>query len=349
MNMPGDAGNAWLYLKTIAIAFGLSFSVMPLVHMLAMRMRWLDTPGSDVKTHTVATPALGGIGIWIGFAGALVAARFLTNFPTGTLFRLRAILAGGAFVFLLGVVDDLRKPMGLDWKTKMFVQALAAVVLISFEIELRFINPHYIAVMLTVIWVVGICNAFNIIDIIDGLAASQGVVAALGFLLIAMPSEDVYVNFAAAAMVGAAGGFLPWNFSSKRKMFMGDSGSLLLGFVLAALAMGIDYTQVNPLGVFAPLFILAIPMFDTFYVMFIRLKKGLSPFRGSLDHFALRLERLGYSRLQIVALCIVASAFLSVCALLVTLVSTPWAIWIYFVVGSFTLTLAWAITKVEMG
>ncbi len=230
----------------------------------------------------------------------------------------------------------------------MAVQTTAAALLVYFGIQLRFITPDYLAVVLTVVWVVGICNAFNIIDIMDGLAASQGAVAALGFLLIALPSEQIYVNFAAAALVGAAAGFLPWNFSVKRKIFMGDSGSLLLGFVLSALALGVDYTQINPLGVFAPLFILAIPMFDTFYVMFIRMKKGLSPFRGSLDHFALRLERIGYTRPQIVALCLVASAFLSLCALLVTLVSTPWAVWIYFVVGSFTLVLAWAVTKVEM-
>ena len=343
-----DTGNLPLYIKTIATAFFLSLVATPMVRALAIRMHWLDTPGSDVKTHTVATPALGGVGIWIGFAGALVAVRFLTDFESGTLFRLRAILAGGAFVFLLGIVDDLRKPMGLDWKTKMLVQTIAAAVLVFFGIQLRFIQPDYLAIALTLVWVVGICNAFNIIDIMDGLASSQGAVAALGFLFIAMPSEEIYVNFAAAALVGASAGFLPWNFSTKRKIFMGDSGSLLLGFVLSALAMGVDYTQVNPLGVFAPLFILAIPMFDTFYVMFIRLKKGLSPFRGSLDHFALRMERMGYSRPQIVSLCLVASAFLSLCALLVTLVSTPWAIWIYFVVGSFTLMLAWAVTKVDM-
>jgi len=343
-----DWGNIPLYAKTIGTAFLLSLATTPLARAVAIRMRWLDTPESAVKTHLVATPALGGVGIWVGFAGALVSARFMTSFPTGTLFNLRAVLAGGGLVFLLGIVDDLRKPLGLDWKTKMAVQTTAAALLVYFGIQLRFITPDYLAVVLTVVWVVGICNAFNIIDIMDGLAASQGAVAALGFLLIALPSEQIYVNFAAAALVGAAAGFLPWNFSVKRKIFMGDSGSLLLGFVLSALALGVDYTQINPLGVFAPLFILAIPMFDTFYVMFIRMKKGLSPFRGSLDHFALRLERIGYTRPQIVALCLVASAFLSLCALLVTLVSTPWAVWIYFVVGSFTLVLAWAVTKVEM-
>jgi UDP-GlcNAc:undecaprenyl-phosphate GlcNAc-1-phosphate transferase len=346
--MSVDFANLWLYVKTIGTAFLLTLIATPLVRIVAMRMHWLDTPESDVKTHTVATPALGGVGIWIGFAGALVTARFMTSFPSGTLYNLRAVLAGGALVFLLGIFDDLRKPMGLDWKTKMLVQTAAAGMLVFFGIKLRFITPDYLAILLTLVWVVGICNAFNIIDIMDGLAASQGAAAALGFLFIALPSEDVYVNFAAAALIGAAGGFLPWNFSARRKIFMGDSGSLLIGFVLSALALGVDYTQINPLGVFAPLFILAIPMFDTFYVMFIRIRKGLSPFRGSLDHFALRLERIGYTRHQIVALCLVASVFLSLCALLVTLVSTPWAIWIYFVVGSFTLVLARAITRVDM-
>ncbi|MFH1724586.1 MAG: MraY family glycosyltransferase [Elusimicrobiota bacterium] len=338
-----------LYAAAVLVAFALSAGTTPLVRLLALKMGWLDSPGSAVKTHEVATPALGGIAIWIGFAGALVAMRFLTNFPTGTLFRLRALLAGGAFVFLLGIVDDLRKPDGLDWKVKMAAQVAAAALLIYFGIQIRFISPSYLAVALTLLWVVGICNAFNIVDIMDGLAASQAAVAAVAFLLVGLPSEDIYVNFGAAALMGAALGFLPWNFSSRYKIFMGDSGSLLMGFVLAGLALGTDYTQVNPLGVYAPLFILAVPMFDTLYVMVIRMTRGRSPFRGSKDHFALRLERMGLSRPRIVGFSLVASAFLSVCGLLVTLVSTAWAVWIYGIVGSWVLLLAWHLTKVDMG
>jgi len=340
--------NVRLYLSAVAISFALSFAATPLIRLLAVRMGWLDTPTTDVKTHTVAVPALGGVGIWVGFAGALVAMRFLTHFPTGTLFRLRAILAGGALVFLMGIADDLQKPHGLDWKTKMAVQAAAAGLLIHYGIHLRFIQPQYLAVGLTLFWVVGVCNAFNIVDIMDGLASSQAAAAAMGFLFIALPSEEIYVNFAAAALMGAAFGFIPWNITKRWKIFMGDSGSLLLGFVLAALALGTDYTQVNPLGVYAPLFILAIPIFDTLFVMVVRMRKKRSPFEGSKDHFALRLEKIGVSRPAIVAICLGVSVVLSACALTVTLVSTPWALAVYAAAGALLLAVAWWLTQVDM-
>ena len=129
---------------------------------------------------------------------------------------------------------------------------------------------------------------------------------------------------------------------------MGDSGSLVLGFILAAMALGTDYSQVNPLGVYAPLFILLVPLFDTLFVMAVRLRKGQSPFKGSKDHFALRLEALGFHRHQILFLCVVASVFASICAFLVTQVTLPWAIWIYFIAGCWIGILSWHIAKIEM-
>jgi len=195
---------------------------------------------------------------------------------------------------------------------------------------------------------VGITNAMNIIDIIDGLTASQAVVASLAFLLIALPSEEIYVNLTAAALLGAAMGFLPWNFSKKRKIFMGDGGALFIGFVLAAMSLGTEYSRKNPLGVYAPIFILLVPIFDVAYVMIMRTFKGQSPFRGSKDHFALRLEAMGLTRRRIVALSAASSAALSVFALLITRVSTAWAVWIYVAVGLWIFAIARHISKVEM-
>ena len=257
-------------------------------------------------------------------------------------------MLGGSLVFLLGVIDDLRKPAGLHFKPKFTVQSLAACALILFGVRIRFITPDYIAVGLTVIWVVGITNAFNIIDIMDGLSASQAVIAALAFLVISLPSEELYVNFASAALAGAALGFLPWNLSSKRKIFMGDCGSMLLGFLLAGISMGTKYSEVNNLGVFAPLFILLVPMYDTFFVMYLRLRKGLSPFLGSKDHFALRLEEVGYSRRQIVVMAALAAAFLGICAFLVTLLSLAWALCVYTLVLIEILLLSNALAKVTV-
>ncbi len=301
----------------------------PVMRQAALRFGWLDAPSSSVKTHKIATPMMGGVAIWLGFALSLLLLRRYTAFPTGTLYSLRALVIGSAIVFLLGLIDDWKKPEGLHVGTKFAGQLLAAIVLVSYGIRIHFITPDYLAIALTVLWVVGITNAFNIIDIMDGLCSSQAAIAALGFLLIAMPSEHIYVNFASAAVAGSALGFLPWNLSEKRKIFMGDSGSMPLGFLLAAISLGTDYTKVNPFGVYAPLFILMVPMYDTFFVMVLRMLKGQSPFMGSRDHFALRLEAMGFTRQQIVVLAAVAAALLSVCGFIVTRVTSMWALWIY--------------------
>ncbi|MBI5630297.1 MAG: undecaprenyl/decaprenyl-phosphate alpha-N-acetylglucosaminyl 1-phosphate transferase [Elusimicrobia bacterium] len=337
-----------LYLYALGASWVLSFALTPLVRALALRRGWMDQPSSAIKTHKTSTPSLGGIAIYCGFVGTLVMLRLLTNFPTGTLRTLRALIVGGTLVFLLGVVDDLKKPYGLHFKPKFTVQMAAAFLLLYFGIRIRFLSPDYLAVGLTVLWVVGITNAFNIIDIMDGLSASQAAIAALGFLMISLPSEELYVNFASAALAGAALGFIPWNISPRRKIFMGDCGSLFLGFVLSALALGTKYSEINPLGVFAPLLILLIPMYDTFFVMILRIRQGESPFLGSKDHFALRLEKLGYSRGRIVCLAAGAGLFLAFCAFLVTVLPLGFALCIYAVILAELLLLSKALAQVVM-
>jgi UDP-GlcNAc:undecaprenyl-phosphate/decaprenyl-phosphate GlcNAc-1-phosphate transferase len=340
--------NVRLYLWAIGTSFGISFILTPIIRALALRYGWMDAPSSSIKTHKVTTPSLGGVAIFAGFAGTLIILRYLSRFPTGTLYDLRAILIGAAMVCLLGVIDDLKKPVGLHFKPKFGVQSLAALVLMAFGFRIRFITPDYLARALTLLWVVGITNALNIIDIMDGLCASQAMIAALGFLMISLPSEKLYVNFAAAALAGAAAGFIPWNLSSKRKIFMGDSGSMTLGFVLAALSLGTKYSERNNLGVFAPLFILFVPLYDTLFVMFLRLRAGQSPFLGSKDHFALRLEEMGYPRRRVVLMAAGAAGFLTFCAFLVTQLSIVWAALVYAIVLAEILILSRALAEVRM-
>jgi UDP-GlcNAc:undecaprenyl-phosphate GlcNAc-1-phosphate transferase len=348
--MESLAANRRLYAIAVATACALSLILTPLVRALALRFGWMDAPSSAVKTHKVSTPSLGGVAIFASYAATLLLLRAFTQFPTGTLRSLRGLMVGGALVFAMGVVDDLKKTHshGLHFKPKFAVQCLAALCLLAFDIRIHFIKPDYLAVGLTMLWVVGITNAFNIIDIMDGLSSSQAVVAALGFLTISLPSEERYVNFASAALAGAALGFIPWNLSAKRKIFMGDSGAMTLGFLLAGVSMGTHYSHTNDIGVFAPLLILFVPMFDTFFVMVLRLRKGQSPFLGSKDHFALRLEKLGHSRGQIVAFSAAVSAFLGFLAFLVTQLSAALALCIYAAVAIEVLVLSNALAKVDV-
>ena len=161
-------------------------------------------------------------------------------------------------------------------------------------------------------------------------------------------SEAIYVNVASVALAGAALGFLPYNFSKKMKIFMGDSGSLLCGFTLALVAMGTKYSSVNPLGVYAPLFILAIPIYDTLFVSVMRLRRGHSPFIGSKDHFALRLEKIGFSRHWVVFLAATAALLFSVFAFLITQVPLIWGALIYLVIGGAFLLISIAIAKIKI-
>ena len=337
-----------LYAACFGVAAAISLILTPLVRLLSLRIGLLDAPTSEVKTHRIATPILGGVAIWAGFAGAMCLLRFTTNFPTGTLYNLRSLLLGGTLVFLLGLADDLRRPEGLDYKPKFLVQFLATALLVVFGLRIHFIHPTWVAIGVTLVWVVGVTNSMNIIDIMDGLAASQAAVAATGFLLVSLPSQEHYVRFAAAAVAGAAVGFLPWNLSKKHKVFMGDCGSLTLGFLLAGLSLGAHYSSVNNVGVFTPLLILFVPVFDTFFVSVMRLNQGRSPFLGSKDHFALRLERLGYTRGQVVLIAAVAAGILGFSAFLATQYPLKQALALYALVAAALLWIGLRLSLVTM-
>jgi UDP-GlcNAc:undecaprenyl-phosphate/decaprenyl-phosphate GlcNAc-1-phosphate transferase len=337
-----------LYAACFGVAASISFLLTPLVRLLSLRMGLLDAPTSAVKTHTTPTPIFGGVAIYAGFAGAIVLLRFTTNFPNGTLYNLRALLLGGTLVFLLGLADDLRRPEGIGYRPKFVIQFLATALLVMYGLRIHFIHPTWLAVAVTLVWVVGVTNSMNIIDIMDGLAASQAAVAATGFLLVSLPSQQSYVRYAAAAVAGAAVGFLPWNLSKRHKVFMGDCGSLTLGFLLAGLSLGAHYSSVNNVGVFAPLLILFVPVFDTFFVSILRLNEGKSPFLGSKDHFALRLEKLGYTRHQVVLIAVVCAVVLSFSAFLATQYPLKQALAIYALVAAALLWVGLRLSLVRM-
>jgi UDP-GlcNAc:undecaprenyl-phosphate GlcNAc-1-phosphate transferase len=317
----------------LGVAAMITFILTPIVRLVSLRSGILDAPSSAIKTHAAPTPVFGGVAIWAGFIGAMLLLRLTTNFPTGTLYNLRSLMLGGTLVFGLGLADDLRRPQGLDYKPKFLVQFLAAALLVRFGLRIHFIHPSWVAVGVTLIWAVGVTNALNLLDIMDGLAATQAAVAALAFLFVSLPSEQHYVKFAAAAIAGSALGFLPRNLSRRHKIFMGDCGALMLGFLLAGLSVGAHYSEVSDVGVFAPLLILGVPIFDTLFVSVMRLNQGKSPFLGSKDHFALRLERVGLTRGQVVLVAASASGLLGVCAFLATQYPHGQALALYATVG----------------
>jgi UDP-GlcNAc:undecaprenyl-phosphate GlcNAc-1-phosphate transferase len=289
----------------------LSLGLTPLFRKIALRTNFVDSPTGQLKRHTAPVPYLGGLAVYFAFLLTLFGAIIFLS-PADTP-KILAVIFGGTIMALLGLVDDLffLKP-GL----KFLVQFVAAACLLVFGLHIKFIFNPWLDCIVTLFWVVGVTNALNLIDIMDGLAGGVTVLAALAFVFVPLGGEPNYVNLVAAALAGSALGFLPFNYQPAR-IYLGDSGALFIGFVLASVAMGESYTQTNVVSLAAPILILGVPLYDTILVMFLRFLKGKSMFQGSHDHLALRLRFLGMTVKQVVhslwgltAFCCAAAFFL---------------------------------------
>lgn len=205
------------YIISFAVAFAISLLATLFFRFIAMRLNIYDHPITAIKTHKISTPYLGGLAIWSAWIISLIIIRLFTNFPTGTLTNIRALLIGSLLFLLLGLFDDIKKG-GLGFKIKFLIQIVASlVVTVGFDIRISFIDNYFISIVLSIVWIIGLSNAFNLIDIMDGLSCGIATIASFFFFFIALPSEMVYVNFSAIALVGACLGFLPYNLSKKEK------------------------------------------------------------------------------------------------------------------------------------
>ncbi|MDD5020669.1 MAG: MraY family glycosyltransferase [Endomicrobiaceae bacterium] len=336
------------YIISFAVAFVVSLSATLFFRFVAMKLNIYDHPITAVKTHKISTPYLGGLAIWSAWIISLITIRLFTNFPTGTLTNIRALLIGSLLFLLLGLFDDIKKG-GLGFKIKFLIQIAASlVVTVGFDIRISFIDNYFISIALSILWIIGLSNAFNLIDIMDGLSCGIATIASFFFFFIALPSEMLYVNFSAIALVGACLGFLPYNLSKKRKIFMGDTGSLSIGFILATIALGTSYTKLNLIGVFAPLLILAVPLFETIFVSLVRIENGKSPFLGSKDHFPLRLEKIGFSRKQILIIVYITCVILGTFAYLFVNSSSVLSIFILIFISLVFIFMSYMLAKVKM-
>ncbi len=280
----------WIYPLTFVLSFILSLYLTPVMRRAALQFGIVDRPDGRLKRHKDPIPYLGGIAIYLSF---LLALAFSFEFDQEVL----GLLLAGTIVLLLGLIDDLGflKP----W-VKVAGQMVAVLVLIRSGIFIKLIFlPTYASIPLTFLWLVGMANAFNIIDVMDGLAAGVAFFASLAFFFGALLNGRIMIAIMAITLAGSLLGFLKYNFTPAQ-IFMGDAGSMFLGLMLGALAMIGSYTEKNVLGFFAPVVILGIPIFDTFLVMFVRWRKGIPIFLGSPDHYALRLKAVGLSLKRVI-------------------------------------------------
>ena len=317
-------------------SFLLSLALTPLARRLANRTGHLDQPDNR-KRHSSPIPYGGGAAIFFSFALVLGGAYLavILDFATQsiphlqeelqpyiagltcmqTVYRFGALMAGAAAIFILGMIDDLRK---LNPGPKLLVEAAVAVLLYASGIRVTFFIAHWLpGLVLTVIWVVGITNAFNLLDNMDGLAAGVSLIATFVFFAIALQTGQIFVPAVLAVLAGAILGFLRYNFHPA-SIFMGDAGSLFIGYMLAALSIAGTYYSGRGtiLAAAMPVVVLAIPIFDTLSVLAIRYRAGASLLQGDRNHFSHRLMRLGMSVREAVLTIYVLSAALGLTATL---------------------------------
>ena len=277
-------------IQSLLIAFASAVALVPAARLLAIRIDVVARPRAD-RWHRTVVPLLGGVAIGL--------ATLITSLLAGLAFSLPVVLFASMAMFLMGLIDDI---MLLRPATKLVVQIAAAAALVYFGFRLNWLESRLLDSVLTMVWVVGLTNAFNLLDNMDGLCAGTAfIVAAMllaGFWTGVSRDNAMPEMTLLAALAGAAAGFLIYNFPPA-SIFMGDSGSMLFGFSLAALTLGhegVRASRSDVLSVIAgPAFVLLIPIFDTTLVTVARLLSGRSPARGGRDHSSHRLVAIGLS------------------------------------------------------
>ncbi len=281
----------WGYLVVLADSLALSLGLVPVALAVALHFEVMDHPG-PAKGHSKAVPYLGGAAIVISFAAVVLVGNVIDPPPSG-LGQLAGFLGLGMLLAVVGLVDDLRG--GLSPWLRLVVEAAAGYLVWTMGT-----NAHLAGVsrpldaVVSVAWVVGITNAFNLLDNMDGLSAGTAVIAALAVFGVAVLQQRYLVAALAIALAGCAAGFLRSNFHPA-KIYMGDAGSLFLGFVLAVLLLKLRGNAPTRVPVAVILAIPGVAIFDTALVSVCRLAHRRSPFQGGQDHTSHRLVKLGLS------------------------------------------------------
>jgi len=287
-----------------------SFGGTPLARRLALHLNLVDMP-TRRKLHLAPVPLLGGLAIYVACILALLFFGERFYIP-----QLVSILLGATLVSFLGIWDDRRaiQPLG-----KLLGQVVAALVLVSSGVQVHLVRWQPINVGITIAWVAGITNALNLLDNMDGLSGGIGAVAAAFFLLLAAMSGQYLVGSLAAALLGACVGFLYYNFNPAN-IFMGDSGSLFLGFTLAAVGIKLRFPSNSYVVTWMiPVIVLGLPIFDTALVIISRLRRGLNPLTcPGKDHVSHRLVNLGLSQREAVLTLYLVCGVLGLLAMFLT-------------------------------
>ncbi len=352
----------WLIAGALLPSMLVTWLAAAAVRKYGGRLGLVDKPGHR-KVHSQPMPTCGGLAIWLGVvvplaAGQLVLsllsaegggnsalAAYVPQFVLPHLSglvqqsgKLWIVLAGGTVLMVLGLLDDRR---GLDWRIRIAVETAVAVatVAMGFRISL-FLDAPWLTAILSVLWIVALVNSFNMLDNMDGLSAGVAAIAAalLATVMLVSPAKtggpQLFVGGFLLVLVGALIGFL-WHNRPPARLFMGDAGAYLIGYLLAVATVSATFAGENVPrhAILVPLCILAVPLYDMATVLFIRIRSGRSPFEGDKSHFSHRLVELGMTKPQAVATIYLATATCGLGALLLYEVRWTGAVVVLLLVG----------------
>lgn len=315
---------AWEWATATLMALGLTLAGVPWSARLARRWNAIDWPGPR-KSHSKPTPRLGGLAM---FAAAILTIGFF--FGSRVVREGSAILGAGALIALVGFLDDMGRTHS---QVKLFfAMPLSALILVGAGIRAHVVQWEWMNIGITLLWVVGVISALNLLDGMDGLAAGVAAIGAFFFSILAGISGQYVVGMLAACALGVSLGFLAYNFYPAR-IFMGDGGAMFLGFMMAVLGL-----KLRPSGIpmevswLAPVLVLGIPIFDTALVSVSRIRRGLVPFLSpGKDHVFHRLHCLGLHPRQVVMTLYGLSGLLGSSALALVALRAP--VWSWVAVG----------------
>jgi len=324
-------------LDVFIFSFLLTLFLTPIIRKLSLKFNIVDTP-TKRKVHEVPIPRLGGIAMYLSFVATLLLRSSLDN-------TMQGIILGSFILFVLGTLDDICKK-GIPAPIKLIAQIFSAWVVVHFfDVRIEFItNPFtrdliffdWLEQPLTIFWIVGIINAINLIDGLDGLAAGVGSIAAFTLFVVAILLGRFEVAILLLALFGVTLGFLRYNFSPA-SIFMGDTGSMFLGYILAVASVHGVLKSTASMALAIPLLALGIPIADTVLAIFRRLRNKQHIFKPDSEHLHHQLLLFGFSHKQVVLLIYYISIILGLGALLLALTDGLVQIVIFLVIFVFIL------------
>lgn len=325
-------------LLAFAVSLLVAYVMTPPVKRFAEKVGAIDVPKDNRRVHDHPIPRMGGLAIFIGFMLSLI---FFVPMST----KVMGLLVGSVIIAVMGGVDDI---VSLNPWVKLAGQIVAALVAIRcglvFDVisnpnifaEEAYIEIGWLSIPLTMLWIVGCTNAVNLIDGLDGLAVGVSAISSLTMLIVSLFVSEPVVSIILAALTGACLGFMPYNLNPA-KIFMGDVGSQLLGFVLSTASIMGLFKLHAIITFFVPLLALALPLADTIFAFFRRILHGQSPFKADKGHFHHRLLAMGLNQKQVVAVLYGISAVLGLMAVLMA--GDSMAVKIICLVAAFIISL----------